>query len=100
MDSLRGVPLYRHVQCWLYDKSSCRFCNAENRGWYGAAATTPACPHKLVWDGARDTHYLSMAGNHDLSTAWTKYKDRAYGDEATAKMTQTCWDVEGIFIDK
>jgi hypothetical protein len=41
-----------------------------------------------------------MAGNHDLSTAWTKYKDRAYGDEATAKMTQTCWDVEGIFIDK
>ena len=41
-----------------------------------------------------------MAGNHDLSTAWTKYKDRAYGDEASAKMTQTCWDVEGTFTDK
>ena len=65
-----------------------------------AAQTTPACPDKLVWDGAWDSRYLGMAGNHDLSTAWTKYKDRAYGDEASAKMTQTCWDVEGTFIDK
>jgi len=65
-----------------------------------AAQTTPTCPDKLVWDGAWDSRYLGMAGNHDLSTAWTKYKDRAYGDEASAKMTQTCWDVEGTFIDK
>ena len=63
-------------------------------------STTPACPDKLNWDGAWDSRYLGMAGNHDLSTAWTKYKDRAYGDEASAKMTQTCWDVEGTFIDK
>jgi hypothetical protein len=65
-----------------------------------AAQVTPACPDKLVWDGAWDSRYLGMAGNHDLSTAWTKYKDRAYGDEASAKMTQTCWDVEGTFTDK
>jgi hypothetical protein len=65
-----------------------------------AVSTTPACPDKLVWDGAWDSRYLGMAGNHDLSTAWTKYKDRAYGDEASAKMTQTCWDVEGTFTDK
>jgi hypothetical protein len=65
-----------------------------------AAQTTPACPDKLVWDGSWDSRYLGMAGNHDLSTAWTKYKDRAYGDEASAKMTQTCWDVEGTFTDK
>jgi hypothetical protein len=65
-----------------------------------AVATTPACPDKLVWDGAWDSRYLGMAGNHDLSTAWTKYKDRAYGDEASVKMTQTCWDVEGTLIDK
>lgn len=65
-----------------------------------AVATTPACPDKLVWNGAWDSRYLGMAGNHDLSTAWTKYKDRGYGDEASAKMTQTCWDVEGTFIDK
>jgi hypothetical protein len=65
-----------------------------------AAQTTPACPDKLVWDGAWESRYLGMAGNHDLSTAWTKYKDRGYGDEASAKMTQTCWDVEGTFIDK
>jgi hypothetical protein len=65
-----------------------------------AAQVTPACPDTLVWDGAWDSRYLGMAGNHDLSTAWTKYKDRAYGDEASAKMTQTCWDVEGTFTDK
>ena len=40
-----------------------------------------------------------MAGNHDLGTAWTKYKDRAYG-ECPVNMTQTCWDVEGTFVDK
>ena len=62
--------------------------------------TTTPCPDKLVWDGSWDSRYLGMAGNHDLGTAWTKYKDRAYGDEASAKMTQTCWDVEGTFIDK
>jgi hypothetical protein len=62
--------------------------------------TTPACPDKLVWDGSWDSRYLGMAGNHDLSTAWTKYTDRAYGDEASVKMTQTCWDVTGTFIDK
>lgn len=66
-----------------------------------AVATTPAaCPDKLVWDGAWDSRYLGMAGNHDLGTAWTKYKDRAYGDEAVVKITQTCWDVEGTFADK
>jgi hypothetical protein len=36
-----------------------------------------------------------MAGNHDLSTAWTKYKDRVYGDPAPVTMTQSCWDVTG-----
>ena len=36
-----------------------------------------------------------MAGNHDLSTAFTRYSDRIYGDKAVVKMTQTCWDVEG-----
>jgi hypothetical protein len=41
-----------------------------------------------------------MAGNHDLSTAWTKYKDRAYGDEAPVKMIQTCWDVQGTLLVK
>ena len=64
-----------------------------------AAQTTPACPDKLVWDGDWDSRYLGMAGNHDLSTAWTKYKDRAYGDAASVKMTQTCWNVDGTFTD-
>jgi hypothetical protein len=35
-----------------------------------------------------------MAGNHDLGTAWTKYKDRPYGDVSKITMKQTCWDVE------
>jgi hypothetical protein len=65
-----------------------------------APSTTPACPDKLVWNGNWDSRYLGMAGNHDLSTAWTKYTDRPYGDEASAKMTQICWDVTGTFIDK
>jgi hypothetical protein len=74
----------------------------QSSGSASAAAitTTPACPDKLVWDGDWDSRYLGMAGNHDLSTAWTKYKDRAYGDEASVKMTQTCWDVTGTFTDK
>ncbi|WP_292346898.1 MULTISPECIES: hypothetical protein [unclassified Methanoregula] len=59
-----------------------------------AATTTPACPDKLVWDGEWQTAWLAMAGNHDLSTAWTKYKDRPYGDVSTMTMKQTCWDVE------
>ena len=58
-------------------------------------STTPACPDKLNWDGAWDSRYLGMAGNHDLSTAWTKYKDRVYGDPAPVTMTQVCWDVAG-----
>jgi hypothetical protein len=57
--------------------------------------TTPACPDKLVWDGAWDSAELGMAGNHDLSTAWTKYKDRVYGDPAPVTMSQTCRDVKG-----
>jgi len=65
-----------------------------------APSTTPICPDKLVWDGAWDSCYLGMAGNHDLSTAWTKYTDRAYGDAASVKMTQTCWDVAGTFTDQ
>jgi len=56
--------------------------------------TTPACPDKLVWDGEWQMSWLSMAGNHDLSTAWTKYKDRPYGDVSTITMKQTCWNVE------
>jgi len=60
-----------------------------------AVATTPACPDKLVWNGAWESAELGMAGNHDLSTAWTKYTDRVYGDPAPVKMTQTCWDVTG-----
>lgn len=60
-----------------------------------AALTTPACPDKLVWDGAWDSAELDMAGNHDLSNAFTRYSDRIYGDKAVVKMTQTCWNVEG-----
>jgi len=59
-----------------------------------AAATTPACPDKLVWDGEWQISWLAMAGNHDLGTAWTKYKDRPYGDVSMITMKQTCWDVE------
>lgn len=59
-----------------------------------AAATTPACPDKLVWDGTWQISWLSMAGNHDLSTAWTKYTDRPYGDTSLITMKQTCRDVE------
>ena len=65
-----------------------------------AAQTTPACPDKLVWDGSWDSATLQMAGNHDLSTAWTKYSDRVYGDGAVVKMTQTCWDVDGTLSVK
>jgi hypothetical protein len=64
------------------------------------AQATPSCPDKLVWDGSWDSRELGMAGNHDLGTAWTKYKDRAYGDETVVKMTQTCWDVEGTMFVK
>ena len=60
-----------------------------------AVATTPACPDKLVWDGTWDSAELGMAGNHDLSTAYTKYKDRVYGDKTTVTMSQKCWDVTG-----
>lgn len=59
-----------------------------------AAQTTPACPDKLVWDGEWQISWLAMAGNHDLGTAWTKYKDRPYGDVSKITMKQTCWDVE------
>lgn len=59
-----------------------------------AAQTTPACPDKLVWDGEWQTAFLGMAGNHDLSTAWTKYKDTPYGYVSNMTMKQTCWDVE------
>lgn len=65
-----------------------------------SASTTPACPDKLVWDGAWDSREMGMAGNHDLGTAWTKYKDRAYGDEAIVTMAQKCWDVEGTLSVK
>jgi hypothetical protein len=41
-----------------------------------------------------------MAGNHNLSAAWIKYKDRAYGDEAVVKMTRTSWGVEGTLLVK
>lgn len=59
-----------------------------------AVATTPACPDKLVWDGEWQISWLNMAGNHDLSTAWSKYKDRPYGDVSMITMKQSCWDVE------
>jgi len=59
-----------------------------------AVTTTPACPDKRVWDGEWQISWLGMAGNHDLSTAWTKYKDRPYGDVSMITMKQTCWDVE------
>ena len=58
------------------------------------ASTTPACPDKLVWDGEWQISCLAMACIHDLSTAWTKYKDRPYGDVSMITMKQTCWDVE------
>jgi hypothetical protein len=60
--------------------------------------TTPACPDKLVWDGEWQSSMLGMAGNHDLSTAWTKYTDRPYGDVAMMTMKQTCWDVEANLV--
>jgi hypothetical protein len=63
-----------------------------------AVATTPACPDKLVWDGEWQSSMLGMAGNHDLSTAWTKYTDRPYGDVAMMTMKQTCWDVEAELV--
>jgi hypothetical protein len=63
-----------------------------------AVTTTPACPDKLVWDGEWQSSMLGMAGNHDLSTAWTKYKDRPYGDVAMMTMKQTCWDVEAELV--
>lgn len=59
-----------------------------------AAQVAPPCPDKLVWDGEWQISWLGMAGNHDLSTAWTKYKDRPYGDVSVITMKQTCWDVE------
>ena len=59
-----------------------------------AAATTPACPDKLVWDGEWQISWMGMAGNHDLSTAWTKYTDRPYGYVTMITMKQTCRDVE------
>jgi hypothetical protein len=65
-----------------------------------AVATTPACPDKLVWDGEWQSSMLGMAGNHDLSTAWTKYADRPYGDVAMMTMKQTCWDVEAELVMK
>jgi hypothetical protein len=66
----------------------------QSAGSVAAATTTPACPDKLVWDGEWQISWLAMAGNHDLGTAWTKYKDRPYGDVSTVTMKQTCWDVE------
>jgi hypothetical protein len=60
-----------------------------------AAVTTPACPDPLVWDGIWDSASLGMAGNHDLSTAYTKYTDRVYGDQTTVTMSQKCRDVTG-----
>lgn len=65
-----------------------------------AAATTPACPDTLVWDGEWQSSMLGMAGNHDLSTAWTKYKDSTYGYVSMLTMKQTCWDVEGELVLK
>jgi hypothetical protein len=56
--------------------------------------TTTPCPDKLVWDGQWQISWLHMASNHDLSTAWNKYKDRPYGDTSVITMKQTCWDVE------
>lgn len=58
------------------------------------AQATQACPDDLVWDGDWQISWLAMAGNHDLSTAWTKYKDRPYGDASTITMKQTCRNVE------
>ena len=66
----------------------------QSPGSIVAPATTPACPDTLVWDGEWQTAWLGMAGNHDLSTAWTKYKDSTYGYVSTMTMKQTCWDVE------
>lgn len=61
---------------------------------------TAACPDTLVWDGDWQSSMLSMAGNHDLSTAWTKYADRPYGDVAMMTMKQTCRDVEANLVMK
>jgi len=85
------------------EQTSVPASSGAGSGAGSAAAPVPTpipCPDKLVWDGAWDSSYLGMAGNHDLSTAWTKYPNRRYGDEAPVKMTQTCWDVEGTVIDK
>ena len=65
----------------------------------GAAAvtTTPACPEEARLGRGMASRYLGMAGNHDLGTAWTKYKDRPYGDVSSITMKQSCWDVETIY---
>jgi hypothetical protein len=58
-----------------------------------AAATTPSCPDKLVWDGAWDTREVGYASNHDVREAgvWTD------ASPVPVTFTQKCWDVTGTF---
>ena len=58
-----------------------------------AAATTPSCPDKLVWDGNWDTREVGYASNHDVRDAgvWTE------AGPVPVSFTQKCWDVTGTF---
>lgn len=60
---------------------------------------TTSCPDTLVWNGSWDSRELGMAGNHDMTTAFTKNPDQPFGSVTPVNMTQTCRDVEGtLFI--
>jgi len=58
-----------------------------------AAATTPACPDKLVWNGNWDTREVGYASNHDVRdpAVWTD------AGPVPVSLTQNCWDVTGTY---
>jgi len=66
---------------------------AVTTGTPAAVQTTPACPDKLVWDGAWDSREVGYASNHDVREegVWTD----AYPVPVT--LIQKCWDVTGTY---
>jgi hypothetical protein len=58
-----------------------------------AAATTPECPDKLVWNGNWDSREVGYASNHDVREAgvWTE------AGPVPVSFTQKCRDVTGTF---
>lgn len=92
------VCIFLIILCIAMVVAGCSSTNSAASSQTSASAipapTTAPCPDKLVWDGEWQSSMLGMAGNHDLSTAWTKYTDRPYGDTAMMTMKQTCRDVE------